>query len=377
MIIQNGLVFEAYGAFSSRDVFVDGNTIAASPRADGVPDEVIDAGGGYVLPGFVDIHTHGAMNYDLCDADPNGIEAILAYHGSQGVTTVVPATMAYPEPVIEKIVRTTLPYFNKDGYGAVLRGINLEGPFISLQKRGAQNPDNLVNPDLDFFNRMFALSEKHILLVDLAPELPGALKFIQEISEKCVVSLAHTDATYDEAIAAFEAGASHVTHLFNGMPPLNHREPGVIGAAADKATFVEIISDGFHLHPAIVRSAFRMFGADRVCLISDSMRATGMPDGEYDLGGQRVNVSNGKATLTGGNFSIAGSAVNLADMCRRAIGFGVPIEHAVRAATLNPARAVGLDGKIGTIEVGKRADLVIWDSELRTKEVICAGKRIS
>ena len=376
MVIKNGLVFGADCAFSARDVFIKNETIAEAPGRPAVDDEVIDAGGDYVLPGFVDIHTHGAMGHDVCDAAPAGIEAMLYYYGSLGVTSVVFATTSYPESVIAATVRAALPYFDKTGYGAVLRGLNLEGPFLCENKRGAQNPDYLALPDQGFFKRIIDISEGYIRLIDIAPELPGAAELIKAACKKCAVSLAHTEADYDVAASAFDNGASHVTHLFNGMTAFTHREPGVVGAAADKAAFVEIISDGLHLHPATVRAAFRLFGEGRICLISDSMRAAGMPDGEYEIGGLAVSVSGGKAVLAADNATIAGSAVNLAEMCRRSVGFGIPLEHAVRAATLNPAAAAGISRDVGSLEPGKRADIVIWDRDLQTKAVFCAGRRI-
>ena len=376
MIIKNGLVFGADCAFTARDVFIEHETIVEPYGLASDSEEFFDAEGDYVLPGFVDIHTHGAVNHDFCDADREGLETMLAWYGNQGVTSVVFATMAYPEPVIADAVRAAVPYLGKAGYGAVLRGVNMEGPFFSQNKRGAQNPDYLTYPDIGFFERISSLSQGYLRFVDLAPELPGAMDFIRGASNKCAVSLAHTEASYDIASAAFEAGATHVTHLFNGMPVFSHREPGVVGAAFDKAAFIEIISDGFHIHPAAVRAAFRMFGARRVCLISDSMRAAGMPDGEYEIGGQAVRVCDGKAVLAGETAAIAGSVVNLADMCRRAVRFGVPIEYAVQAAAPNPAIAAGLYHEVGSLDPGKRADIVIWDPELKMKAVFCAGKRI-
>lgn len=376
MIIKNGLVFGADCAFSVRDVYIKDGKIADAPGGSAAQEEIYDAGGDYVLPGFVDIHTHGAVGADYCDADPAGVETMLAWYGSMGVTSVVFATMSLPEPAIAGAIRASLPFFDKDGCGAVLRGVNMEGPFISRNKRGAQNPDHLMNPDLSFFERIFDIAGGYVRFVDLAPELPGATEFIRQAAKKCPASLAHTEATYLEASAAFDAGASHVTHLFNGMAPFSHREPGVVGAAADKADFAEIICDGVHVHPAAVRAAFRLFGERRICLISDSMRAAGMTDGEYEIGGQAVRVADGKATLAEDDQVIAGSVVCLADMCRRAVGFGIPVEHAVRAATLNPAAAAGISDTVGSIDKGKRADVVIWDRQLRTKAVFSAGRRL-
>ena len=228
-----------------------------------------------------------------------------------------------------------------------------------------------MDPEIEMFDRLYELSGGAIKLIDVAPELPGAVPFIERASKKCVVSIAHTTANYDQAKAAFAAGASHVTHLFNAMPPFNHRDPGVVGAASDDAAHVEMISDGIHLHPAVVRSVFRWFGAERVCLISDSMRAAGMPNGVYSLGGQTVYMTDGKATLEDG--TIAGSATCLAECFRRAVSFGVPLDAALRAATINPAQAVGLFDELGSITAGKRADVLVLDETLHPEKIFIGG----
>ncbi len=373
MIIRNGLVYGENCQFAMADVALEGERIAQIAPPGSLPAEgALDARGGYVLPGFVDIHSHGAVNVDFCDADAAGLERMLAYYGKAGVTSLVPATMSYSQPILAGIMKTAAGYFDKDGFGAVLRGVNMEGPFLNTEKRGAQNPKYIVNPDFAMFDALFEESGGYIKLVDIAPEQPGSLEFIRHVRGRCVVSLAHTNADYDTAAAAFKAGASHVTHLFNAMPPFTHRAPGVVGAAGDYAAYVEIVADGIHLHPAVVRAVFSWFGPERVCLVSDSMRGTGMPDGEYDLGGQQVKLQGNKATLAQGG-AIAGSATNLADCCRCAVRFGVPIESAVRAATLNPATAAGLQGRVGSLAAGKRADVVVWDKDLRTTAVIIGG----
>lgn len=376
MIIQNGLLFTDEYQFAKADIAFEGDVIThIAPAGTLQGSDTMDAQGGYILPGFVDIHTHGCVNYDFCDGEAAGLEKMLAYYGQQGITSVVPATMSFNEPILADVLEVANPYFEKPGYGSVLRGVNMEGPFINMSKKGAQNGKYIVDPDIAMFNQLYKQSGGRIRLVDIAPELPGSLDFIRAVKDKCAISIAHTNANYDEAFAAFEAGASHVTHLFNAMPPFTHRAPGVVGAASDMASFVEIISDGFHLHPAVVRSVFSLFGENRVCLISDSMRATGMPDGDdYSLGGQRVIMKAGKATLEDG--TIAGSATNLAECTRRAIGFGVPMEDALRAATANPATAAGLMDTVGSLTPGKQADIVIWSPKLETKAVLVGGKKI-
>lgn len=376
MIITNGMVFGEDCEFKKLDIEVEGghikNLAGTGALAGG---DVFDAKDCYVLPGFVDIHTHGCVGFDMCDGDEAGLEKMLAYYGSQGVTTAVPATMSYDEPKLTAVLTAAQKYFDKEGYGAILRGVNLEGPFINTEKRGAQNPKYIVNPAIDMFDKLCEIAGGYVKLVDIAPELEGSMEFVKHASKKCTVSLAHTAANYDTAAEAFDAGAKHVTHMFNAMPPFGHRQPGVIGAAFDKAAYVEIISDGFHLHPAVVRSVFSWFSEKRVCLVSDSMRGTGLPDGEYDLGGQMVHMEKGLATLVGTN-TIAGSATCLADCCRRAVDMGVPLEHAVRAASYNPACAVGLQNRVGSLTTGKCADIVVWDKDLNTKAVFVGGNRI-
>ena len=375
MYIINGLVFTDDFVFKHADIELKGDRIAKIAPAGSLPAKgAVDAAGGFILPGFVDIHTHGAKGEDFSCANPQAVETMLEYYGSCGVTSLVPATTSLDKKQLDDTIEAILPYFDKDGYGAVVRGVNLEGPFISSEKKGAQNGAYIIQPSLNIYQHLQQLSANHIRLVDVAPEIPGCLEFIREISHKCTLSIAHTNATYEQAKAAFDAGATHVTHLFNAMPPLDHREPGVIGAAADFARFVEIISDGVHLHPAVVRATFKLFGAERICLISDSMSAAGMPDGTYTMGGQKVIAENGKAKLQDG--TIAGGISNLAACCRKAVEYGVPLEHAVRAATINPAKAVGLDHEVGSLMPGKRADLLIWNRDMQPCQVIVGGKTI-
>jgi len=372
MIIRNGLVFGADCEFTKADLAFENGIITNIAPAGSLTGDGFDAADAYVLPGFVDIHTHGCANSDFCDADPAGLEKMLAYYGSQGVTSVIPAVMSYSEDVLTGIIHVAVPYFGKKGYGAVLRGVNMEGPFINPDRRGAHNPDNIIAPDIAMFDRLFEASEGNIRLLDLAPELPGCLELICHAAKHCTISIAHTSADYKTAAAAFDAGASHLTHMFNAMPPFTHRAPGVIGAAFDHAAYVEIISDGVHLHPSVIRAVFSMFGASRICLVSDSVRAAGMPDGSYELNGQTIVVKNGRSNLANGG-AIAGSVVSLPDCVRNAVKFGIPLKDAVRAASLNPTRAVSIDSITGSLEPGKKADIMIWDADLVAIAVFAGG----
>lgn len=374
MIIKNGLVFTDDFEFAKADVLVeDGKIKAVVPAGEMQGDgEVVDAKGGYVVPGFVDVHIHGAAGADFCDGKSEDIETVSKYEGSVGVTSFCGTTMAFSEEILSGIFDAAQSVFaNQPKGGARLIGINMEGPFFNKAKKGAQAEKYIINPDIEMFKRLYKRSGENILLCDIAPELEGSVDFIKEASKMTTVSIAHTCADYDEAKAAFAAGANHVTHLFNAMPAFTHRAPGVVGAAHDFADYVELICDGIHIHPSVIRSVFDMFGEDRVCLISDSMRAAGMPNGVYSLGGQTVYMTDGKATLEDG--TIAGSATCLPECFRRAVKFGVPLEMALRAATANPAMSVGKYDEIGSITPGKRADIVVLDKDLQPTDIIMAG----
>ncbi len=374
MILKNGRIFTEDARLVPADVEIAGGRIARVAEAGTLHGaDVVDAAGKIVAPGFVDIHIHGSKGSDFCDAEPSAIETMEDYLGSEGVTSFCGTTMAFDEPILSNIFDVAKPYIGTERGGAVLRGINMEGPFFNKAKKGAQAEKYIVDPDIEMFERLWERSGENIKLLDVAPELPGAVPFIERASKRCVVSIAHTTANYEQAKAAYAAGASHATHLFNAMPPFAHRDPGVVGAASDDAAHVEIISDGIHLHPAVVRSVFKWFGAERVCLISDSMRAAGMPNGVYSLGGQTVYMTDGKATLEDG--TIAGSATCLAECFRRAVSFGVPLEQALRAATINPAQAVGLFDELGSITEGKRADVLLLDETLHPEMIFIGGVR--
>lgn len=378
MIIKNGQVFNSNGRFIPADVELAGDRIVkVAPAGTLHGDEELDAAGKYVTPGFVDIHIHGAAGSDFCDGMDGSdkyVRAMQKYLGSQGVTSFLGTTMAFSEEILDRIFDTARPIFGQEGYGAVLRGVNMEGPFFNKAKKGAQAEEYIIDPDWEMFRRLWERSGHNIRLVDVAPELPGALEFAQKASKLCTVSIAHTCATYEEATAAFANGFTHTTHLFNAMPAFTHRAPGVVGAASDFAEHIEMICDGIHLNPSVVRAVFNMFGPDRVCIISDAMQACGMPNGEYSLGGQKVFMTDGLATLADG--TIAGSATCQAEGFRRAVKFGVPLESALKAATINPAKAAGLYDEVGSIAVGKRADVLVLGADLHPEHIFIGGKEL-
>ncbi len=373
MIIKNGLVYGEDGSFTKEDIEISGNVFGQiAPQLPLTETEqTIDADGLYVIPGLVDIHFHGCAGYDFCDGTVEAFDAIMQYEMEHGVTSVSPATMTLSEGKLAKIFENVGKYENNRG--SRIRGITMEGPFVSAAKKGAQNGSYIHRPDLQFFEKMQKLSGGRISQVAVAPEEDRDFAFIKEAKEQTVVSVAHTTADYDTASAAFASGACHVTHLFNAMPPFTHRAPGVIGAAFDaKEVTVELICDGIHVHPSMVRAAFAMFGAERICMISDSMMATGMENGDYALGGQPVKVVGRLATLQDG--TIAGSASNLMDCLRVAVKeMEIPLADAVQACTATPAKALGFYGECGSIREGKSADLVLLDKELNLVKVICRG----
>lgn len=374
MLIQGGNLFCDDGVFHAADLTTDGGVITAiGETAADSGEDVIDAAGCYVIPGLVDIHIHGAMGADFSDGTPDAIRTMARFLLQKGVTSFLGTSMALPGERLASIYAAARPMVGQSApMGATLRGINMEGPFFNAEKRGAQNRDYIIPPDVDLFLRLNEASGGHIRTVAVAPETEGAMDFIRRASALCHVSLAHSCADYDTARRALAAGADHITHVFNGMPAFHHRDPGIVGAAADSDAYVELICDGIHVHPSMVRTVFRLFGEDRVCLISDAMRACGMPDGQYDLGGQCVTVSDGSATI--GSGSLAGSVTALSDCLRRAVQFGVPLVSALKAATINPARSVGLEHTVGSLSCGKQADILIVDKSLALKHIILAGR---
>lgn len=342
--------------------------------------DCLDGQGAYLIPGMMDIHLHGCKGYDFCDGTLEALEKIAEYQASIGVTTIAAATMTLPAEYLEQILRMGVTFRAKKAAGeyrnyADLAGINMEGPFISRLRRGAQREDAIRKPEAILFRQFQQAAKGLIKYMGVAPEEEGALECIREIKDEVKVTLAHSNADYVTAKEAFEAGASHVTHMYNGMSEYNHREPGIVGATCDcKNVEVELICDGIHVHPAVIRATFSMLGKDRIILISDSIRATGMPSGEYELGGQQVTIKEGRAVISG-TETIAGSIITLPEALRYVVQVvGIPLEDAVRCVTCNPARSLGIYKECGSVTAGKRADLVLLDKELCVSRVIKSGR---
>ena len=342
-----------------------------------VPEDAIDLQGATVIPGLVDVHSHGNSGADFSDGDYEGLKRMAAFYAQCGVTSFAPASMTLPYDVLEKAFYNALRLADEcPANHSRIMGIQMEGPYFSYKKRGAQNPDYLKEPDFEGFKALYEGCGGMIRIVDVAPELPGAAEFVKKASKLCTVSIAHTDSDYDHAKAAVDAGVTHLTHLYNAMPGIHHRNPGVIPAAVENPKVqAEIICDGYHIHPASVRLAFTMFKS-RMILVSDSGRCAGQAEGyQFDLGGQLAEIRGGVAKLVGTD-TIACSAANLWQCLRNTISWNVPEEEAIRAATFNPAKAIGADLEIGSIEAGKMADFIITDENYSSKRVFIAGREV-
>lgn len=338
------------------------------------PGSHIDLTGAWLVPGFVDIHVHGGGGASFCVGDPARARRAAEFHRAHGTTTIIASLVTASRPDLLTSVRMLADLVDDD----VIAGIHLEGPYLAAARCGAHDPALLRPPDLDEFGALLDAGRGTIRQVTIAPELPGALEVIARLADVGVVAaLGHTDATYEQACAGLDAGGTLATHLYNGMRPVHHREPGVVIAAlGDLRVAVELINDGVHLHPAIVQDIFARAGADRVALVTDAMTAAGAGDGEYELGGQRVVVTDGIARL-GDDGAIAGSTLTMDVALRRTVqDAGVSIVDAVRAAATTPARVIGLDD-VGTIESGRLADVVVLNADLTVRRVLRRGEWVT
>ena len=375
MFYKNARIFASdfqfhTGAFEVKD------GLFGAVLPENVPEDAVDLHGATVIPGLIDVHSHGNSGADFSDGDYEGLKKMAQFYLSCGVTSFAPASMTLPYDVLEKAFATAVQLRDEAPAGcARIMGIQMEGPYFSYKKRGAQNPDYLKEPDFEGFRKLFEGCDGMVRIVDVAPELPGAAEFVEKASKLCTVSIAHTDTDYDSAKAAVDAGVTHLTHLYNAMPAIHHRNPGPIPAAVENPNVqAELICDGYHIHPASVRLAFTMF-KNGMILVSDSGRCAGMPEGtQFTLGGQDCWLRGGVAKLADG--TIACSAANLWDCLKNVLSWNIPEEEAVRAATYNPAKALGVQDKVGSIAEGKYADFIICAPDYSEKRVFLGGKEI-
>lgn len=369
MIFKNATVF-VEGNFQLVDVATTGDLIteiSSSIEA----DEFIDCNGKLLLPGLIDIHSHGCGGFDFSTATTDEMKEMCNLYASKGVTSILATTMTEEPDLLKQAMRNINTVMSSDYSGSTILGINMEGPFLGVDKKGAHDPQYLRPIDAEYFEELNNLSGDNIRLIDLDPRLDGALDFISTYSKKKTISLAHTSCDYTLGCKACAAGASHITHLFNAMNGLHHREPSLIGTMSDNDVHAELIADGIHLHPSVVRMMFKL-DPQKMVLISDSMCASGLDDGIYELGGQKVIVKNKKATLEGG--TIAGSTTNVHEALKNCIQFGVKKEDAILSATLYPAKAVKADSEVGEISIGKRADMILTDENFNIEKVFIRGK---
>ena len=373
MLLKNAKIFNEEFELVKQNITINGEKIAAIDET-ACADEVLDLAGYTVLPGLIDMHIHGCAGRDTGEATPDALEAMSQCLVRRGVTSFCPTSMTLSAEELGKIFANVAACKQTVG-GAYIHGVNMEGPYIAMSKKGAQNGAYVRNPDKEEVLRLYNDCGGVNKEVDIAPECEGAEEFVKEVEPICPVSIAHTAAGYDEACAAIEWGVRHVTHLYNAQSGLTHRSPGVVGAVFDKTreygVRAELICDGFHIHPAALRIAFAQLGEDNSVIISDSMCAAGHVDGEYDLGGQTVYVKDGKALLADG--TIAASTSNVYEELKNVISFGIPLKQAVKSATINPARAIRVDNETGSIAVGKNADLLVVDDDFNIVLVIVKG----
>ena len=389
MIIKNVKVYTPQknfvpGVVVTRDGWIHDVLLGEDISVNASEEEpVLDGEGSFCFPGMIDLHFQGCKGYDFCDGTKEAVEEIAKYEASIGVTAIAPATMTLPVDELCDILANGAAYRAEQQNKSVkkeadLVGVNMEGPFISEAKKGAQDARNIIPCDTAVYRKFQEAADGLVKFIGIAPEEGDAVSFIEDVKGEVSVSLAHTNADYETAKKAFDAGADHAVHLYNAMPAFTHREPGVVGAVADSEhVMAEIICDGVHIHPATVRTTFKMMGEDRMILISDSMRAAGMPDGQYTLGGQDVNVKGNKATMVL-DGALAGSVTTLPDCVRTVVKeMGISLETAIACATINPARSLGIDALYGSVEQDKKADLVLWDENLQLVHVMKDGEVIS
>lgn len=329
----------------------------------------------HLIPGLIDLHVHGINGHDVMDATPDALTNISQALAKEGTTSFLATTMTASEQDIEKTLLAVRDYKGMQD-GATLLGVHLEGPFISPKKAGAQSEVHILLPNIEKIHHWQKLSENAIKLVTLAPELPASQEFIGYLKKNNIVaSIGHSDASYAETIAAMHQGCDYVTHLFNAMRGIHQREPGVVTAALLEDVWTELIVDGVHLHPAIVKLILKMKGMEKMVLVTDAMRATCLHNGVYDLGGQQVIVKENTATLSDG--TLAGSVLRMPQAIKNMLQFtGCDLLDAVKMASENPAKVLGIFDKKGSIAIGKDADLVVVDEHFNVVMTICGGRSI-
>jgi len=377
-VIRNGTIITPYKTMKNGVVIFESEKIVAVGRESDVKmpksARIIDASDKIVAPGFIDLHIHGGKGRDIMDASYEAINEIAKFVASHGTTSFVPTTISAPGPDLLRAMEAVKTAMEKGTDGAEVLGAHLEGPYISLEKHGAHDTNYIRHPSLEEFGEIWETCNHAVRIVTLAPEIEGSRLFIQKLRELgIVVSIGHSNATYIQAIDAIKQGVRHATHVFGRMSGFNHREPGVVGAVLthDELT-AELICDSIHVHPAAMDLLTRAKGSKKVVLVTDAIRAAGMPDGKYALGKQYIIVKDGVSRLESGD--LAGSTLTMDRAVRNVMKLvGLPLQTAVEMATINPAVAIGVNGNKGSLELGKDADIVIIDDELNVYMTIVKG----
>ncbi|WP_353095328.1 N-acetylglucosamine-6-phosphate deacetylase [Tissierella praeacuta] len=377
-LIKNINLISPYEIFFSYCVVVNGKKIVEIGTEDNINmediDLVIDGKGNFLVPGFIDIHNHGNMGFDIMDSTEEAIDNMGKFHLQNGVTSYLGTVITSSYENMSNAIKNLADYKNKEELSQLI-GIHLEGPFFSLKKKGAQPSKYVKNPDIEEIEEIVNISKGRLKMVSIAPEISGALDIISYLkSNDITVALAHSNASFEKTESGINYGATVATHLYNGMREFNHREPGIIGAALlDERVYCEIIYDRIHLHDGAVKIALKMKGTDKIVLISDAMMAAGLSDGDYDLGGQKVIVKDSIARLETGN--LAGSTLNLRDAVYNIIHYlDVPMKDAIKMASLSPAKAIGIHKYKGSIEIGKDADMLLIDKNINILGTMVMGK---
>lgn len=378
-VILNGIIITPFQSLKDGMITIKkGKIITVTDKKENIAiqkdSEFIDAKGKYIVPGYIDIHVHGGGGSDVMDGEFESIRQVAATHSRFGTTAFLPTTLTMSKDKIIKSLKSIQEAKLKGTETAEILGVHLEGPYINPEKKGAQNEEDITQPSIEEFLEYNQASGHLIRLVTLAPEMPGAMDFIRFLHQQDIIASAgHTDATYQQIQDALQAGITHVTHLFNAMRGLHHREPGVVGAAlSDSRLTAEVIADGIHVHPVILQMIHRMKGIQKMVLVTDAMRATGLQDGNYDLGGQEVIVTQGQARLQDG--TLAGSVLTMDKAVRNmVIKAGISLYQAIQMATYNPAKCLGIDNQKGSLEPGKDADLVILNQDLEAELTMVSG----
>ena len=373
-LIGGGRVVTPDGVRSDAWVHVsDGRIIEVAAVRPDLEVPVVDLQGAWLVPGYIDLHMHGGGGHNVSDS-LEAMEQAVAFHRTHGTTATLVSLVTAPEDRLSAQLAWAAELVRRGptARGHVL-GSHLEGPFLSARRCGAQNEAHMVAPDPALLERLRAVAGETLRMVTIAPELPGALPLIQTLSEAGVIAaMGHSDATYEQALQGIRAGANHATHLFNAMPPLLHREPGLVGAALEMGLTCELINDGRHVHPAIVRLVFDLVRS--TVLVTDAIDAAGVGDGRFELGGQEVVVQAGEARLSA-TGSLAGSTLTMDQALRNAVkASGISVERASAAASSGPARALGLEHELGSIAAGRCADLVVLDDDLQVLDVMASGR---